>query len=295
MENGAWVDRTSGLDAVHGMVSAVTASLSPFVIVEPLDSAPVANPGADQTLPGANDSGSAVTLNGSASADADSDPLTYTWTGPFPEGNGTVNGVNPKVTLPLGASKVMLVVNDGETNSAPTAINLTVSDFLITAPATAITLLRGQSASFNVVLTPKYGSFDEAVAVACGNLPAGITCSVAGGSVTPGAQGATANVTLTASASAAGQRSNRPIFAFWLAGLPLFGVFFIDRRKRKATRTCLVLLVALAICAGMVACGGGGGAGFTAPPTHSPTSGTITITGTAGGLQHSSNANVIVQ
>jgi hypothetical protein len=189
----------------------------------------------------------------------------------------------------------MLVVNDGEINSVPAAVNVTVSDFLIAAPTAPITLLRGQSASFNVVLTPKYGPFDEAVAVACGNLPAGVSCSVAGGSVTPGAQGASATVTLTASVSATRQISQRPVFAFWLAGLPLFGVLFIDRRKRKAGRICFLLLIALGICAGMMACGGGGGTGSAGPSTPSSASTSITITGTAGGLQHSSTANVIVQ
>jgi hypothetical protein len=187
------------------------------------------------------------------------------------------------------------VVNDGEIDSVPAAVNVTVSDFLIATPTAPITLLRGHSASFNVVLTPKYGSFDQAVAVACDNLPVGVTCSVSGGPVTPGAQGGSATITLTAGVSAANQRSNPPIFAFWLAGLPLFGVFFVDRRKQKARRISLLLLVALAICAGMVACGGGAGAGSTASSPKPSTSSTITITGTAGGLQHSSIANVIVQ
>jgi len=295
LENGAWVDRTAALDSVHGLISGMTTSLSPFVIVEPLDAVPVANAGADETLPGANSTGASVTLNGAASTDADSDPLTYTWTGPFPEGNGTVTGINPKVTVPFGTSKIGLVVNDGEVNSTPASINVTVSDFLIAAPASQITLLRGQSASFNVVLSPKYGSFDEAVTVACGSLPSGVTCSIANNSVTPGAQGATATVTLTASASAGLRNSHAPIFAFWLGGLPVLGLILAGNRNRRKGSTLVLLLIALVLIVGMVACGGGGGGSSLTPPPPSSTTTTVTVTGTAGALQHSSAATVVIQ
>jgi sugar lactone lactonase YvrE len=59
--------------------------------------------------------GTAVQLDGSQSADPDLDALAYTWTGPFPEGNGTAHGVAPVVTLPLGGPHlVRLTVSDGQ-------------------------------------------------------------------------------------------------------------------------------------------------------------------------------------
>jgi len=295
MENGTWVDRTAALDTASGMITGVTGSLSPFVVVEPLNSVPVANAGADETLPGASSSGATVTLNGAASTDADNDPLTYTWTGPFPEGNGTVTGVNPKVTLPLGLSKVMLVVNDGEDNSTPAAVNVTVSDFLLAPPASQIVLVRGGSTSFNVVLTPKYGSFDQAVTIACGNVPAGLTCNLANGSVTPGAQGTTATVTLTASASA-GLRTNRgPLFAFWLGGLPVFGILFTGKLKRNRRGVLILLALLVFLIVGMMGCGGAGSSSVTQSPTPSSTSTSVTLTATSGGLQHSSTVTVVIQ
>ena len=68
-----------------------------------------------------------MTLDGSASSDSDGDALKYVWTGPFPEGGGTVTGATPSVTLPLGTSVVSLVVNDGSVDSPPDTATVTVA------------------------------------------------------------------------------------------------------------------------------------------------------------------------
>jgi len=297
-ENGAWVDRTASVDSTHGTVTGMTSSLSPFIVVEPVDNPPVAKAAA-QTVPGSSNGGASVTLDASGSTDTFNTAMTYTWTGPFPEGSGTVTGVNPKVTMPLGASQVTLVVNDGEQNSAPATVNVTVSDFLLAPPTSPITLARGQSTSFNVVLTPKYGAFNEPVTLACGNLPAGVTCSIANDSVTPGAQGASATITLTASGSAAMHHSSEPLFGFWMGGLPVFGVLLTGTMKRKHRRLWLLILtlIAVLLIVGLVACGGGmgGGSNTNSTPTQSATSATVEITATAGGLQHSATAAIAIQ
>lgn len=62
------------------------------LLVPPTNNPPLADAGVDQTLECTLLTGTQVTLDGSASSDEDD--LTYTWTGPFPEGNGTVTGVN---------------------------------------------------------------------------------------------------------------------------------------------------------------------------------------------------------
>lgn len=82
--------------------------------------APQADAGPDQTVA----VGTAVTLNGRASADPDGDPLTYRWTMTArPAGSAAAladaNTVAPGFTVDrVGSYTITLVVNDGKTDSA---------------------------------------------------------------------------------------------------------------------------------------------------------------------------------
>jgi uncharacterized repeat protein (TIGR01451 family) len=288
-ENGVWVDRTAGLDAAHGRISGVVASFSLFAIFEPVNHVPVA--AAKSALaPGTSASGASVTLDGTPSSDADGDTLTYRWTVPFSEGSGVVTGVKPTVTLPLGISTLTLVVNDGETDSAPVTVNATVSDFALAASGGG-EIPRGQTVSFAVAVNPRFGGFSAPVALLCPNVPAGMTCVFSPATVTPGSEGATATLTVstgTTVAAVPGLRHGAP-FAAWTVLLLPAGVLCIGAHRRRRFLVLLGTLVLLAVL--HVACGGGSGMNSAQPATPI----TITVSGTSAGLQHSTTASFTVR
>ena len=114
--------------ANDGLLDSNTATV--IIRINSVNDAPQADAGEDQVIECRGHSGTIVVLDGSASADIEGDTLTYTWTGPFPEGNGTVTGVNPAVTLPLGTHTLVLTVNDGNGGTDTDEILITIEDTL---------------------------------------------------------------------------------------------------------------------------------------------------------------------
>ena len=98
------------------------------VVASSVNSAPVANAGADQSAV----TGTVVTLNGTASSDADGDTLTYAWT-LTPTASSTASlddasSASPKFTADAGGVyEASLVVNDGTVDSAAVTVEISVS------------------------------------------------------------------------------------------------------------------------------------------------------------------------
>lgn len=94
-----------------------------------INTPPVANAGPDQDV----QTGSLVTLDGSASTDPDGDTLTYHWTiTSRPDGSGAglsdSTAVSPTFTPDLdGAYVISLVVNDGTVDSDPDTVTITAA------------------------------------------------------------------------------------------------------------------------------------------------------------------------
>ncbi len=119
---------TFSLVSNDGSVSSAPASVS--VVVKSVNRAPVANAGTAQSVA----ERSVGTLNGAASADADGDSLTYAWTQTAGPSVGLVGATtaSPTFAAPDVTAAVtltfQLVVNDGQLNSAPSTVDVTVTN-----------------------------------------------------------------------------------------------------------------------------------------------------------------------
>jgi len=109
------------------------SSVADTATVTTLNSAPVANAGADVSVV----AGRSVTLDGSASSDADWDPLSYSWAliqrpaGSSAALNGAAGVVASFLADRPGVYIAQLIVNDGTVDSAPDTVTITTGN---TAP-----------------------------------------------------------------------------------------------------------------------------------------------------------------
>ncbi|MCC6144075.1 MAG: PKD domain-containing protein, partial [Candidatus Hydrogenedentes bacterium] len=115
-----------------------TDSDTTTVVVEaPGNTAPIANAGPDQTV----FLRTVVNLDGSGSSDADGQPLSFRWTIlEAPQGSsaalGNANTANPQIQVDaFGQFIIQLIVNDGQTDSAPDTVVVTVVNRQPTAVA----------------------------------------------------------------------------------------------------------------------------------------------------------------
>jgi len=95
---------------------------------DPLAEPPVVDAGPDITVECAGISGTSVSLRGSGHGCGDPTHLSYVWTGPFPEGNGTIEGDSPSVTLPPGVNELTVTVTDEAGQVGTDSLTVTVAD-----------------------------------------------------------------------------------------------------------------------------------------------------------------------
>ncbi len=200
---------------------------------------------------------------------------------------------------PAGQYSVTISATSAGAPAAKTQkIGLAVMDFAITATTNSATIAAGQMASYPLTIAGVNGPFTGTVSLTCSGAPALSTCSVVPGSVTPGASGAPATLSVVTTLPVASlERSPGWSYALWL---PLAGIVFLVRspaaaagRKRWFARLpgTLCLLVSLAMLPG---CGGGGSSGPAPKSGTPPGTYTITVTGTSGSLSHSATVTLTV-
>jgi PKD repeat protein len=141
------------------------------VTVTTLNSKPVADAGADQT----GQTGTPVSLNGNGSNDVDNNPLTYFWSFTSkPEGStATLSNdslINPTFTPDLaGTYVVQLIVNDGQLDSDPDTVSITVPDTTPPPPADLGKITVGPITNGQVTITGSAGSVEGGATVTITN------------------------------------------------------------------------------------------------------------------------------
>jgi uncharacterized repeat protein (TIGR01451 family) len=191
---------------------------------------------------------------------------------------------------------------DGTNNSASLNIDVSLApDFTVSPASSSVIVSRGSSGT-DVLTFTSLGGFSSDVALTCsvsGSAPLP-SCAVSPTTVTPGANPATATLTLNASALSAGLRpydrglSPWPLDATWLPlpGMALIGIGAASgksRRRRLAWLACSSILLLVAFQA---ACGGGGSNGSTGP---APQNFAVTVTSTSGAISKSTQIQLTVK
>lgn len=178
----------------------------------------------------------------------------------------------------LNAIAVAAGYSDSPVSSASYTIGAAApADFSLTQNTASMAVQAGQSGTATLTITPQNG-FSSAVTFACSGLPAGAACTFSPSAVTP-AGSAPASTTLTVSAS--GTASALRVWRYGVSVAAIFCCF--GWRKRRALQ--LVLLAASVIGMSFVS-GCSGGTSAAGAPAHASTASTVTVTATAGSLQH---------
>lgn len=196
--------------------------------------------------------------------------------------------------LSAGANSSITASYSGDTNFLPSAtiaatpIAVAPLDFTFAATGqTSQTVAAGGSTSYQVVVAPLYGNYPGKVTFTASGLPSGASCTF--NPATIAANGGQQTVTLTIQTAATTALEGTPPLARKLAPLslvlllPLFGFGTMRRRGRMLKRMlCLLILVGgIAATATISGCGSN-----NSTPDQTTTTYNITVTATAGSIQH---------
>jgi fibronectin type 3 domain-containing protein len=174
--------------------------------------------------------------------------------------------------------------------SATTPASGPAPDFTLGASPATLSVTAGNSGTETVTVTPENGfSTTSTVAFTCSGLPTGATCSF-----TPAAVNAAGNIvsTLTVTTTIVSV-AVRNRYGLWFSGSVLaVALCFLGRKKRRSFELIL-LAVGMFGLALLTSCGGT--SSIPSPKSLQPVTSTVTITATAGSLQHTTTFLLIVQ
>lgn len=185
----------------------------------------------------------------------------------------------------------------GSTSASVTiTVVTTPPDYQVNIPNGSATIAAGQSATYNISVTPQ-GGFNGAINFACSGLPAASSCGFNPATLTP--NGSPVGTTLTIATTARTVALARPVRGVTLAtilGFGCMGIVFlgVPSRRRRSLRGAGLLLLGLTMVFGLASCGGGGSTPHTVNGTPAGTF-SVTVTATSGATTHSSVITLVVR
>ncbi len=209
-------------------------------------------------------------------------------------------------TLAPGATHTITAMYSGNVNFtgsssvASSTIAVVPLDFTMTLIGPGnLTVAPGHSISYQMQVTPDYGSYAGTVSFAIAGLPPGATATFSPSSVATNSGPQTITVTIQMAPATAmlhreppASPGGRHLKPFALAFLVLMGAGTLRKRgKMLRGLLCVMALAGAGLAATMLSgCGGNGGFFGQAPQNY-----TVTITATAANLQHSTTITLNVQ
>ena len=171
-------------------------------------------------------------------------------------------------------------------------------DWKMTLAPNSATMASTGTTQLSLALQPTTTTFNSAVTLQCGDVPANLHCVLSSASVTPGS-GTNINLTLTAAQSTAADHRSGMMLSFSLLGTLGLCITGLRGKRVKWMIVAGVLLVGLT----SIGCGAGGGTTTTSSPSTPPTTTggvkpgtyTIKVTGISGTVQRTASATLIVQ
>jgi hypothetical protein len=301
INNAVALPGVAGLPSVGGLIpNNVEGSGLANALNSAMSMLPTATAGSSQPVVPATSLNGATFVLAVAGSDPNSCPLTTVqWTGNCVAGSAA--GLHPSISCPIGVSSVYVAVsNNGVSFSKPTAVPYTVivTDFTVSASPAAVTISGGTPAAVTVTVLPtSQGLFSNAVSLGCGpDLPPSVSCSFSVPSITPGANGATAILTILSQPTAMSlSRVNRgrltsKLGVLWCA---FATVLLILTRRPQTLKTKVGFGSAwtalfMGFSLGAIGCG-------TASPPPAAKTYSITLTGTSNQLQRTATVSLTVQ
>lgn len=214
--------------------------------------------------------------------------------------NGT--GTFTTATLAAGAHSLSATYTGDTTfmSSASPAASLSVAqDFTVGGPTTpSLSVVAGQSAALTITIASQPGGFTAPVQFSCSGLPALTSCTFTPAQVTPGATGATSNLSIATTARTLALLRSRSSAPFYALFLPCFGLVFLGGGQKRRVRAVVLGMVMFLCILFMNACGGGGGASGNQGKTQTGTPAgtyTIVVSAQSGSITHTINVNLTVQ